>query len=104
MSSLLKSSRLRGVTVAGVVVAALAIVIPQAGSAPTGKSGTAAASQQTAAEASGIPTFVHLPTDQAAHPSTTFEWWYTVGHVSSHGHEYGYVYRPGFCGDSGGWV
>jgi predicted secreted hydrolase len=71
-------------------VAALAIVIPQAGSAPPGRSGTAVASQQTAAEASGIPTFVHLPTDQAAHPSTSFEWWYTVGHVSSHGHEYGY--------------
>jgi predicted secreted hydrolase len=33
---------------------------------------------------------VHLPADQAAHPSATDEWWYTVGHVSSHGHEYGY--------------
>jgi predicted secreted hydrolase len=37
-----------------------------------------------------VPTFVHLPADQAAHPSAAEEWWYTVGHVSSHGHEYGY--------------
>jgi predicted secreted hydrolase len=37
-----------------------------------------------------FPTFVHLPADQARHPGATFEWWYTVGHVSAHGHRFGY--------------
>ncbi|MEA2590031.1 MAG: hypothetical protein QOH66_2958 [Actinomycetota bacterium] len=84
-----KSHRLRGAAMAIAGVAALAIVIPQASSGATGHGGTAAA-QQTAASASGVPTFAHLPADQAAHPSATHEAWYTVGHVSSHGHEYGY--------------
>jgi predicted secreted hydrolase len=84
-SSLLKSRKLRGATIAGVAAAGLAIAIPQASSAAAGHGGAAA---QPAA--SGFPTFVHLPADQAAHPSATNEWWYTVGHVSSRGHEYGY--------------
>jgi predicted secreted hydrolase len=88
-TSLLKSRKLRGATIA-VAAAALAVVIPQASSAAAGHGGTAAASQPAAATASGFPTFVRLPADQAAHPSATDEWWYTVGHVSSHGHEYGY--------------
>ncbi len=33
---------------------------------------------------------MHLPADQAAHPGAPEEWWYTIGHLSSHGHEYGY--------------
>lgn len=37
-----------------------------------------------------FPTFVHLPADQAAHPNTPIEWWYVVGHVSAHGHRFGY--------------
>lgn len=37
-----------------------------------------------------FPTFVHLPADQAAHPNVPIEWWYTVGHVSAHGHRFGY--------------
>jgi predicted secreted hydrolase len=31
-----------------------------------------------------------VPTDQAAHPGVKSDWWYTVGHLSSQGHEYGY--------------
>jgi predicted secreted hydrolase len=91
-SSLVKSRKLRGavIAVAGVVATAFAIVIPQASSAAADPGGSAAAAKRTAAEASGIPTFVHLPADQAAHPSAKMEWWYTVGQVSSHGHEYGY--------------
>lgn len=37
-----------------------------------------------------FPVFVHLPADQARHPGAAFEWWYTVGHVSAHGHRFGY--------------
>jgi predicted secreted hydrolase len=89
-SSLVKSRKLRGVTIAGVAAAALAIVIPPSSSVAVDARSSTVAAQRTAATASGLPTFVHLPTDQAAHPSATLEWWYTVGHVSSHGHEYGY--------------
>jgi predicted secreted hydrolase len=87
---LVKSRRLRGLAIASVAAVTLAIVIPQSSSAAAGQGGSAVASERTAAEASGIPTFVDLPTDQAAHPSATFEWWYTVGHLRAHGHEYGY--------------
>jgi predicted secreted hydrolase len=38
----------------------------------------------------GFPTFVHLPDDQAAHPTANIEWWYTIGHLQAGGHEYGY--------------
>src|SRR5258708_29517158 len=37
-----------------------------------------------------VPTFVHVPADQAAHPSAAQDWWYAVGHLLSDGHEYGY--------------
>jgi predicted secreted hydrolase len=86
-SSLLTSRTLRA---AAVAACALGAVIPQVSSAVVDQEGTAAASQPAAATASGFPTFVRLPGDQAAHPSGTQEWWYTVGHVSSHGHQYGY--------------
>jgi len=92
-SSFLKSRKLRGAANAGAAAAALAIVIPQAGSAAAGHSGTAAttaAAQPDAATGTGFPTFAHLPADQAAHPKAPEEWWYTIGHVSSHGHKYGY--------------
>jgi predicted secreted hydrolase len=49
-----------------------------------------AAPPQATATAPTFPTFVHLPADQAAHPSATREWWYIVGHLSAHGHKYGY--------------
>jgi predicted secreted hydrolase len=86
-SSRLKSRTLRA---AALAAAAFAVVIPEASSAVADKDGTAAASRSAVTTASGLPTFVHLPADQAAHPSATQEWWYTVGHVSSRGHEYGY--------------
>jgi predicted secreted hydrolase len=38
----------------------------------------------------GFPAFVHLPADQAAHPGAQNEWWYTIGHLTADGHEYGY--------------
>jgi predicted secreted hydrolase len=82
-SSRRTSRQLRAAAVAAVT---LAVVVPQASSAGV----DAAASRPAAATAPGFPTFVHLPADQAAHPSAPDEWWYTVGHVSSHGHEYGY--------------
>jgi predicted secreted hydrolase len=37
-----------------------------------------------------VPTFVHVPADQAPHPSAAQDWWYAVGHLLSDGHEYGY--------------
>src|SRR5260370_10567461 len=37
-----------------------------------------------------VPTCVHVPADQAAHPSAAEDWWYAVGHLVSDGHEYGY--------------
>src|SRR5260370_15656031 len=37
-----------------------------------------------------VPTSVHAPADQAAHPSAAEDWWYAVGHLVSDGHEYGY--------------
>jgi hypothetical protein len=63
-------------------------VIPQASSAAAVHGGAAA--QPAAVTASGFPAFVHLPADQAAHPSATNEWWYTIGHLFSHGHAYSY--------------
>jgi predicted secreted hydrolase len=63
-------------------------VIPQVSSAAAGQTGTAAKSATS--DSPAYPTFVHLPADQAAHPSATDEWWYTVGHLYVHGHEYGY--------------
>jgi predicted secreted hydrolase len=94
---LVTSCRLRGAAIAGVAVATLAMVIPQTSSAAGGGTGATLAvaipqtsSAAAAVGASGVPAFVHLPADQAAHPSATTEWWYTVGHISSHGHEYGY--------------
>jgi predicted secreted hydrolase len=77
-ASRLKSRRLRAAAVSAV---ALAVVVGQA---------SAAVAEHGAAAASGLPTFVHLPADQAAHPGATNEWWYTVGHLAAHGHEYGY--------------
>ncbi|MEA2160318.1 MAG: hypothetical protein QOD66_2698 [Solirubrobacteraceae bacterium] len=86
-SSALKSRRFRA---AALAASALAVVIPQVSSAVVDHGGSPAAARSAAVPASGFPTFVHLPADQAAHPSATEEWWYTVGHVSARGHEYGY--------------
>jgi predicted secreted hydrolase len=70
--------------VVGAAAAAFVLVTPPVGSAQQ------AAPRSAASTGSGAPAFVHLPADQAAHTSATDEWWYTVGHVSSRGHEYGY--------------
>jgi predicted secreted hydrolase len=89
-SSLATSRRLRGAAIASVVVAVAALVIPQVDAAGSEAGGVASEPLAPGAAASGVPTYVHLPADQAAHTSATNEWWYTVGQVSSHGHQYGY--------------
>ena len=45
----------------------------------------AAASDRAASAAAGAPMFVHLPADQAAHPSSKLEWWWLEGHITSSG-------------------
>ncbi|WP_261565674.1 lipocalin-like domain-containing protein [Frankia gtarii] len=88
LPSILASHRFRGLAAAG-VAAALAVATPQASSAATGQAGPAAP-QEPSAPVAAIPTFVHLPADQAAHPGVGEEWWYTVGQVAAHGHKFGY--------------
>ena len=81
--------------VVGVAVAtALTAGIPAAANGRT----TGAAAQDSPAQDApssassvGYPTFVHLPADQVAHPKTENEWWYTAGHFTAHGHQYGYL-------------
>jgi len=67
------------VPVAAVVLLA-GLTLPAA-AAPAGRPATAGPV---------FPAFVHLPADQARHSGAMFEWWYTVGHVSAHGHRFGY--------------
>jgi predicted secreted hydrolase len=64
-----------------VLAVALTVGIPSA---------TASTPDSAGSEAPGFPTFMTLPADQAAHPQAANEWWYTVGHIFSGGHEYGY--------------
>lgn len=73
------------------VLAASAAALPLVG-ATASQAGTASAALPAPGPTAdpGFPTFVKLPADQAAHPHAEFEWWYTVGHLSAHGHEYGY--------------
>ena len=81
-----------------VAITALAFGAVLAGAAlravpATAKTGADAAGITTpvaATTAPAFPTFVHLPADQAAHPNTPWEWWYVVGHLSAHGHRFGY--------------
>jgi hypothetical protein len=49
-----------------------------------------ASTPAVATTAPEFPTFVHLPADQAAHPSAPNDWWYVVGHLNAHGHRFGY--------------
>jgi predicted secreted hydrolase len=74
------------------VMAAVAVLLTGAAGAQAGNpvSSPAGAQAATAATAPAYPTFVTLPKDQAAHPSFQNEWWYVVGHVSEHGHVFGY--------------
>jgi predicted secreted hydrolase len=84
------SRKLRGAALVCAAAVACALAIPRVSSASTDNGGGRADPQSAAAAGSGSPTFVHLPADQAAHHDTETEWWYTVGHLSSHGHQYGY--------------
>lgn len=51
--------------------------------------GTPAQSAAPAASSGPAP-LVHLPRDQAAHPSSANEWWYVVGHLRSGARRFGY--------------
>lgn len=75
-----------------VVTAVLASVAATLLSGTAGQAATAsaAAGQPRPTAAPGFPAFVKLPADQAAHPDAENEWWYTVGHFSAAGREYGY--------------
>ncbi|MFF4120489.1 lipocalin-like domain-containing protein [Streptomyces sp. NPDC001714] len=77
-------------TLAGTVAVTCALAIPQVSSAAPAHHGASPAPHSAAATTATTPTFVHLPADQAAHPGTEIEWWYTVGHLYARGHEYGY--------------
>lgn len=83
--------RWRNTVIAAAGLAALAAGAPLAASAASHAGAVpAAVSQPGPAADRGFPTYVHLPADQAAHPHVANEWWYTVGHLYSQGHEYGY--------------
>jgi predicted secreted hydrolase len=74
------------------ISAVLAITALSAVSA-TAKTPSEPADKRMAAAATtapAFPTFVHLPADQAAHPDAPQEWWYVVGHLTAHGHRFGY--------------
>jgi hypothetical protein len=74
------------------ISAVLAITALSAVSA-TAKTPSEPADKRVAAAATtapAFPTFVHLPADQAAHPDAPQEWWYVVGHLTAHGHRFGY--------------
>ena len=81
------------ITVALAAATAIGISAMPASAAPAATSrpdGGAAIAAHQATEASGFPTFVNLPADQAAHPVPT-EWWYTTGHFTAAGQQYGYL-------------
>ena len=70
---------------------ALALVVPVVKAAAAGTIGAASStSSQGGTSTPAYPTFVHLPSDQAAHPGAAIEWWYVVGHLSAGGHRYGF--------------
>jgi predicted secreted hydrolase len=71
-----------------VVAAGVALLASPAGAKTGAPAATAAAVGPATAPV--YPTFVTLPADQAAHPDFDNEWWYVVGHLKAHGHEFGY--------------
>jgi predicted secreted hydrolase len=73
-------------------LATLAIGLPLASAAADRRHHTASATSSPPGPAAkpGFPTFVQLPRDQARHQGAGVEWWYTVGHISSGRHTYGY--------------
>jgi predicted secreted hydrolase len=72
----------------GAVLAAASWAIPATATTSPHPAGTSTPAAATTAPA--FPTFVHLPADQAAHPTVPWEWWYVVGHLNAHGHRFGY--------------
>lgn len=72
----------------GAVLAAVSWAVPATAKPDPRPAGTSQSAAATTAPA--FPTFVHLPADQAAHPSAPWEWWYVVGHLNAHGHRFGY--------------
>ena len=79
------------IALAGVATAG-SIVLPAAANAASNHAHTVSqeASRPGPTADPGFPTFVHMPADQAAHPNAKQEWWYTVGHIQTGGHKYGY--------------
>ncbi|NUR69493.1 MAG: hypothetical protein HOU81_01595 [Hamadaea sp.] len=91
----MRSHRSKAAVVA-VALSALAVTAATATMPATAQSSrlaTTAAPATTALSATSapaFPTFAQLPADQAAHPDAPQEWWYVVGHLNAHGHEFGY--------------
>ncbi|WP_254641810.1 lipocalin-like domain-containing protein [Streptomyces sp. BV129] len=90
-------NRIRGRKAIGIAVAgaatAVSIAMPVTANAMSGHAPHPAvqqAPQPGPTDDPGFPTFVHMPADQAAHPDAKQEWWYTIGHIQSGGHKYGY--------------
>lgn len=81
-------------TTAAIATLAFGAIVANAALTPaTAKTGSGPAGTTTpvtAATAPAFPTFVHLPADQAAHPNVDREWWYVIGHLTAHGHRFGY--------------
>lgn len=84
----------RGLAVATGGAAVLALLTTTPGNASAMRDPVTRPADTSAA----FPTFVHLPADQAAHPSSAFEWWYVVGHLTGGGHRFGYEITLTFSG------
>jgi predicted secreted hydrolase len=69
---------------------ALGIALANGASLRTESAASAVALDPGPADLPGFPTFVHLPADQATHPSASNDWWYTIGHIHAGHHDYGY--------------
>ncbi|NYH87966.1 lipocalin-like domain-containing protein [Actinopolymorpha rutila] len=79
--------------IATLVFGAVLAVAASSAVPATAKTGSGSASTdrpEAATAAPAFPTFVHLPADQAAHPTARAEWWYVIGHVNARGHRFGY--------------
>jgi predicted secreted hydrolase len=78
-------------SIATLVFGAVLAVAASPAVAATARTGPEpAGTGRPAAGAPAFPTFVHLPADQAAHPTAGAEWWYVIGHVDARGHRFGY--------------
>ena len=87
-----KHRRVSTASIATILAAAMAIGVPAATAATHHAAGTApTAALKQASQPAGFPTFVNLPADQPAHADVPQEWWYIMGHFTSHGQQYGYL-------------